>query len=157
RYIPTASFKLMQIYGLHISIVPIVLGLFLVLHYYLIKVKGVSLPFWLKPSGKTAPFSTHMREWAIYGGARIGGILLMALFIPRDPGIAPQLLPTSPFIGAAHGPGALGTKPTFPISWTHGMNVFFGETLGIEPDIWGTMVGMALMLLALLAVPFLDR
>ncbi len=58
--------------------------------------------------------------------------------------------------GAAHGPSGLGYKPTYPISWTHGMNVFFGENLGIEPDIWGTMVGMAIMTLALLAIPFID-
>jgi hypothetical protein len=37
------------------------------------------------------------------------------------------------------------------------MNVFVGEHLGVEPDIWGTMVGMTLMLLALLAIPFVDR
>jgi hypothetical protein len=37
------------------------------------------------------------------------------------------------------------------------MNVFFGEYLGIEPDIWGTVVGMILMTLALLAIPFVDR
>jgi quinol-cytochrome oxidoreductase complex cytochrome b subunit len=157
RYIPTATFKLQQIYALHVSVVPIVAGLFLVLHYYLIKVKGVSMPFWRKPSGVTAPFSTHIREWAIYGGVIMGVILLMAIVLPRDPGIAPQLLPTSPLFGAAHGPGALGSKPTFPIGWTHGMNLVFGDHLGIDPDIWGTVVGLAVMTLALLAVPFLDR
>ncbi|HEY3002930.1 MAG TPA: cytochrome b N-terminal domain-containing protein [Kribbellaceae bacterium] len=157
RYIPTATFKLGQIYALHISIVPIVLGLFLALHYYLIKVKGVSMPFWRSASGRTAPFSSHMREWVIYGGIILGIVLVVSIFAPRDPGVAPQLLPTSPFFGSTHGPGALGTKPTFPIGWTHGMNVFFGERLGIDPDIWGTVVGMLLMLGALLAVPWLDR
>jgi len=37
------------------------------------------------------------------------------------------------------------------------MNVFVGEKLGIDPDIWGTVIGMALMLFALLLVPFVDR
>jgi hypothetical protein len=83
-------------------------------------------------------------------------VLLAAIFVPRDVGIAPQLVAESPFYGAEGGPGHLGAKPTYPISWTHGMNVFFGEKLGIEPDIWGTIVGMALMTLALLVIPFVD-
>jgi hypothetical protein len=37
------------------------------------------------------------------------------------------------------------------------MNVFVGEHLGIEPDIWGTMIGMTLMLVSLLLIPFVDR
>ena len=157
RAIPTATEKLGQIYAVHISIAPILLLLFVVMHYYLIKVKGISFPFWAKESGKKAPFSTHMREWLIYGGIILGAVLLVAIFVPRDPGIAPQLIPQSPFFGAAKGPGALGAKPTYPISWTHGMNVFFGEHLGIEPDIWGTLVGMVLMLGSLLLIPFIDR
>ncbi len=157
RAIPTATQKLGQIYAVHISLAAILLLLLVVLHYYLIKVKGISLPFWLQESGKKAPFSSHIKEWGIYGGVILGIVLLVALFVPRDPGIAPQLLPSSPFYGAAQGPGALGAKPTFPISWTHGMNVFVGEYLGVEPDIWGTFIGMVLMLGALLAIPFIDR
>jgi hypothetical protein len=79
-----------------------------------------------------------------------------AIFVPRDPGTVPQLLPGSPFFGSKHGPGFLGTKPSFPISWTHGINVFFGERLGIEPDIWGSIVGTTLLTLALVAIPFVD-
>ena len=75
-----------------------------------------------------------MRGWLIYGGIILGVVLLIAIFQPRDAGIIPQLLPSSPFFGSTHGPGFLGTKPTFPISWTHGMNVFVGEHLGIEED-----------------------
>ena len=36
------------------------------------------------------------------------------------------------------------------------MNVFVGEHLGINPDIWGTVVGMSLMAGSLLAIPFID-
>ena len=154
--IPTATQKLGQIYATHISLAAILLVLLVMLHYYLIKVKGISFPYWLKESGRTAPFSTHIKEWGIYGGIILGIVLLVSIFVARDPGIAPQLLPSSPFYGATHGPGALGTKPTFPISWTHGMNVFV-EHLGVDPDIWGTVFGMALMTVALLVVPFVDR
>lgn len=155
--ITQASEKLGQIYAVHISIVPMLAIGLVTLHYYLIKVKGISVPFWIKPSGKRVPFSTHIREWIVYSALILGVVLLVSIFIQRDPGTAPQLLPSSPLFGSTHGPGGLGYKPTYPISWTHGMNVFFGEDLGIEPDIWGTLVGMALMTLALVAIPFLDR
>jgi hypothetical protein len=62
----------------------------------------------------------------------------------------------APLYKAGHGPGGLGYKPTYPISWTHGMNVFVEKVFGIDPDIWGTMLGMAIMLLALLIIPFVD-
>lgn len=157
RAIPTATEKLGQLYALHVSIVPIVLMLFIGMHYLLIRVKGISLPFWIRSSGRTAPFTEHVKAWVVFGGIILGIVLLIAIFVPRDAGIAPQLLPESPFFGSKHGPGFLGTKPTYPISWTHGMNVFFGEHLGIEPDIWGTLVGMVVMLGALLIIPFVDR
>jgi quinol-cytochrome oxidoreductase complex cytochrome b subunit len=156
KNVQTATLKLGQFYAAHIAIVPILLLLFIVWHYYLIRLKGISLPFWLRATGHRAAFSEHVKGWLIFGGIIMGLILLIAIFVPRDAGIAPQLLPSSPFYGSTHGPGFMGTKPSFPISWTHGMNVFVGEHLGIEPDIWGTMIGMALMLVALLAIPFLD-
>jgi hypothetical protein len=84
-------------------------------------------------------------------------VLVLSIFWRRDPGIAPQLVPESPFYGMKGGPGHLGAKPTWPISWTHGMNVFFGEHLKIEPDIWGTVTGMAVMTLVLILVPLVDR
>ena len=155
--IPSATEKLSQIYAIHISIAPILLVLGIVLHYYLIRVKRISLPFWHPASGERSPFSEHIKAWFIYGGIILGVILLLAIFFPRDPGTAPQLLPSSPFYGSEKGPGALGTKPSFAIAWTHGMNVFVEEHLGITPDIWGTVAGMVLMLGALILIPFVDR
>jgi quinol-cytochrome oxidoreductase complex cytochrome b subunit len=157
KAIPTATEKLAQIYAIHVSIVPILLGLFIGWHYLLIRFKGISVPYWLRASGRTAGFSEHIRGWLIYGGIAMGIVLLISIFLPRDSGTAPQLLPDSPLFGATHGPGGLGYKPTFPISWTHGMNVFFDEKLGINPDIWGTIVGMVLLLGALVVIPFVDR
>jgi quinol-cytochrome oxidoreductase complex cytochrome b subunit len=154
--IPTATEKLGQIYAAHIAISSILLVLFIIAHYYLIKMKGISLPFWLRSSGRTAPFSAHIREWAIVGGIILGIVVLIAIIFPRPQGMAPQLLPSSPLFGATHGPGGLGYKPTFPISWTHGMNVFVNKVFSLEPDIWGTMAGMLLMLGALVIIPFVD-
>lgn len=157
KAIPTATEKLAQIYGLHVSIVPIVLGVFIGWHYLLIRFKGISAPFWLRASGRTAGFSEHIKGWLLWGGIILGIVLLISIFLPRDSGTAPQLLSSSPLFGSTHGPGGLGYKPTYPISWTHGMNLFFAEKLGIEPDIWGTIAGMALMLGALIVIPFVDR
>jgi len=119
-------------------------------------VRGISLPFWIKPSQRRVPFSSHVREWLIYSAFILGAILVISFF-PRDPGPAPQLLPESPYFGSAHGPGGLGIVPTFPISWTHGMNRFVDIAFGMNPDIWGTVIGIVLMAVALIAIPYLDR
>jgi quinol-cytochrome oxidoreductase complex cytochrome b subunit len=154
--IPTATEKLVQLYVLHVSIVPIALGLFIAWHYLLIRFKGISVPFWLRRSGRTAGFSEHIRGWVIWSGIIIGIVLLVAIFVPRDAGTAPQLLQSSSLYGTGDDPGGLGFKPTFPISWTRGMNIIAAH-FGIDPDIWGAMIGMLVLLVALLVIPFLDR
>ena len=154
--IPTATEKLAQIYVLHISIVPIALGVLIGWHYLLIRFKGISTPFWLRASGRKAGFLEHVRGWIILSAVILGVVLLLAIFVPREAGTAPQLLPSSPFYGVDDDPGGLGFKPTFPISWTRGMNIV-AANLGIDPDIWGAMLGMGVMLLVLVVVPFVDR
>lgn len=154
--ISTATEKLAQLYALHVSIVPIGLGVFIGWHYLLIRFKGISIPFWLRASGRTDSFSRHLRSWAIYSGILLGIVLVLAIFLPRDPGVAPQIISSSPLFGTDEDPGGLGFQPTFPISWTRGMNIV-AANLGIDPDIWGTVIVMALMLVVLLAIPFLDR
>jgi quinol-cytochrome oxidoreductase complex cytochrome b subunit len=152
-----ATPKLVVIYALHVVVLPALLLFAVALHYYLIKLKGISLPFWLKIRGRTAPFSEHIRAWLIYGGIMMGVILILAIVWQRDAGPAPQNLPISPFYHAKEGPGGLGITPTFPISWTHGMNRFVTIAFGLEPDIWGTFIAMVLMLVGLILIPFVDR
>jgi menaquinol-cytochrome c reductase cytochrome b subunit len=154
--VPKATSLLIPYYALHVAILPILLLGLIAVHYYLIKVKGISLPFWHRPSGRRVPFSTHIREWLIYSAIIVGPILVLSFF-HRASGPEPQLLPTSPFYGSEHGPGGLGIVPTFPITWTHGMNRFVTIAFGMEPDIWGTVIGMVLMTAALVAIPYLDR
>jgi menaquinol-cytochrome c reductase cytochrome b subunit len=151
-----ATRLLVPYYAVHVAILPVLLLALIAMHYYLIKVKGISLPFWHKPSGHREPFTKHVQMWLAYS-AVVLGVVLVVSFFPRDPGPAPQLLPSSPFFGSEHGPGGLGIVPTFPIMWTHGMNRFVTIAFGMEPDIWGTIIGMVLMAGALIAVPFLDR
>ena len=154
--VATATEKLGQMYAIHIALVPILLLLLIGMHYYLVKVKGISMPFWARASGRTSPFSSHVRAWLVYGGIALGVILLIAVFVRRDPGVAPQYLPASPLFGQDNDPGGFGFKPSFPISWTQGMNITVAG-FGVDPDIWGAMIGMALLLVALVSVPFLDR
>jgi len=155
--IPSATGRLIPFYALHVAILPIVLFALIAMHYYLVKVKRISVPFWHKPTGRTAPFTEHVKMWFVYAGVILGPILLISIFIHRSPGDAPQLLRSSPFFGSEHGPGGLGIVPTYPISWTHGMNRFVALAFNLEPDIWGTVLGMVLMTVALVAVPFVDR
>jgi quinol-cytochrome oxidoreductase complex cytochrome b subunit len=154
--LPVATEKLSQLYAVHIAIVPLALLLFVGLHYYLVRVKGISMPFWLRPSGRKAPFTDHIKIWLIYGGVAMLILLLVALFVPRDPGTAPQLLASSPLFNSPDDPGGLGYTPPFPIRWTRGLNSRVAE-LGLDPDIWGTVIGMVLMFGALLVIPLLDR
>jgi quinol-cytochrome oxidoreductase complex cytochrome b subunit len=151
-----ATMKLVQIYAIHIAILPIMILLFVILHFYLIRMKGISLPFWEKASEKKVPFASHLKLWFAYSSLMIGAVLLLAIFVGRDVGTAPQLLPSSPLYGTSDDPGGLGYKPTLPIGWTKGINVLAAKA-GIDPDIWGTVIAMALMLGALVAIPFIDR
>ncbi|MDR3631099.1 MAG: cytochrome b N-terminal domain-containing protein [Desulfocapsaceae bacterium] len=154
--IPSATVKLTQVYAIHISLASIILALLMVLHFYLIREKKITQPYWMTPSGKEAPFSKHIKIWFIWSGIILGVIILVSAFVPRDPGVAPQLLPTSPYFGMHAGPGKLGAKPTWPISWTHGLNVFVGEHLGLEPDIWGTVIGVVMLFVSLALIPYVD-
>ena len=158
--IPTASARLVPYYALHVAILPLILFALIAMHYYLVKVKRISVPFWHKPSGRTEPFTKHVKMWFAYGGVILGIILLVSIFVPRSAGDAPQLLPSSPFFGLDTGPGhqpVPGAIPTFPISWTHGMNRFINIFFHLEPDIWGTILGMLLMTASLVVIPFVDR
>ena len=92
--IPKATRLLIPYYAFHVSILPILLLGLIAMHYYLIKVKGISLPFWHKPTGRTAPFSEHVRAWLGYSAVILGVVVLVSIFVDRDPGPAPQLLPS---------------------------------------------------------------
>ncbi|HYK95698.1 MAG TPA: cytochrome b N-terminal domain-containing protein [Candidatus Dormibacteraeota bacterium] len=154
--IPTATEKLSQIFVLHVSLIPIALAIFIGWHYLLIRFKGISAPFWLRASGRTAVFTEHIRGWILLSIVILGVVLVISIAFPRDPGVAPQLIPSSPLFGTASDPGGLGFKPTYPISWTRGMNII-AANLGIDPDIWGTLIAMTVLLVALLVIPFVDR
>jgi len=151
-----ATHLLQPYYDLHIAILPVLLLALIAMHYYVINVKGISQPFWHPASGRKVPFTTHIKAWFLYSAIILGAIIAVS-FIGRGAGPAPQLLKFSPYYGAKERPGGLGVVPTFPISWTHGMNRFVTIAFNLEPDIWGTITGIGIMALALIAIPFLDR
>ena len=74
--IPSATVKLTQIYAIHIAIASLLLVLGIVLHYYLIRVKSISLPFWHPAGGRTSPFSEG--PWCYKGD--------VDCWLPRGPG-----------------------------------------------------------------------
>jgi quinol-cytochrome oxidoreductase complex cytochrome b subunit len=152
----SATTKLTQIFALHISVLPLLLLILIPLHLFLIRMKGISAPFWKIASGQQVSFSRHIKVWLIAGGIATIAVFLIAIVIGRDAGTAPQLLSSSPLYEAHKGPGALGFKPSWPIGWTHGMNVFVAK-MGLEPDIWGTVITLLLFFTLLLLVPFIDR
>ena len=49
--VASATRHLIPFYALHVAILPIILFALIGMHYYLVKVKRISLPFWHKPSG----------------------------------------------------------------------------------------------------------
>lgn len=156
KVIPKATALLIPYYIMHIAVLPLILMALIAIHYYLIKAKGISIPFWHKASGKKASFGAHIMEWFKYSTLFLG-IVLVISFFHRAAGPAPQLLPTSPYYGSQHGPGTLGIVPTMPISWMHGLNRFVAIFFHLEPDIWGTVIGMGLIAIALVAIPYIDR
>jgi quinol-cytochrome oxidoreductase complex cytochrome b subunit len=139
KVIPKATALLVPYYVMHIAVLPLILMALIAVHYYLIKAKGISLPFWHKPSGKKESFGAHIKAWLTYSTIFLG-IVLVISFFHRDPG-----------------PGGLGISPTMPISWMHGLNRFVAIFFNLQPDIWGTVIGMALIAIALVAIPYIDR
>lgn len=154
--IPKATTLLIPYYVVHVALLPLIMMGLIAIHYYLIKAKGISLPFWHKPSGKKESFGAHIKAWLTYSTLFLGIVVIISFFT-REPGPAPQLLPSSPYFGSEHGPGGLGISPTMPISWMHGLNRFVTIFFHMSPDIWGTVIGMVIIALALIAIPYLDR
>ncbi len=138
---------LARLYTAHISIVPLLLGLLLIAHFFLIKHHGISPTPAQADAGRaargrlpagllTARYSTHLRLMGGYGLALLGLAGLLALAWP--PPVGPAIDPTLEI-----------TKPAFVFYFLYPFENWFG-VLGI------VYAGVAFFgLLAL--VPFLDR
>ncbi len=84
----SATRHLIPFYALHVAILPIALLGLIAWHYYLIKIKHISVPFWHKPTGRVTPFTEHIKSWMLYGAIILGPIIVVSIFIHRGPGDA---------------------------------------------------------------------
>lgn len=136
-----------RVYIVHVSILPLILFVFLVVHMLLIKHHGISptpaqSDVSAAPDGKlpkeklTSNYTTHLRLLSIYG-------VILVLFV----GTLSVLFPQE--IGPAPNPQMEVTKPPFLFYWLYAFEDWFGVTGILYAG--GTLFG----LLALL--PFLDR
>lgn len=141
---------LTRLYVVHISILPALLGIFLLVHLFLVKHHGISPTpggpeFKAEPgaygSTRVAPiaastFNLHLRKMVGYGllGAGIASILAIAL---------------PPALGAAVNPGMEVTKPPWIFWWLYA----FENWWGIKALLWGAVAAPLLLVL----VPLLDR
>lgn len=99
----------MQIYGVHIVVIPLTLLGLLVLHYLLVRVLGIAKPYRKDVVVKTVP--ANHKLLFLRGGVLVGLILLLALLLP------------SPYI-----------KPTTLQSIAQDDPVLFGRTIVSEFD-----------------------
>lgn len=136
-----------RLYSLHVSIVPLILALFLIAHFFLVKRHGISptpaqadageAPRGRLPKDKeTGHYPTHLRLMLGYGLALTALAGMIGIVFPQG-------------IGPAPNPMMEITKPPFLFYWLYAFEDWFGVT-GI------LYAGVGLFgLLALL--PFLDR
>ncbi len=143
---------LTRLYVVHVSILPALLGLFLLLHLFLVKHHGISpLPGQpeMKPgiaerSGdsmgvvpvQTSTFNLHLRKMLGYGFLLTAIAAILALALPAA-------------LGPTITQGVEMTKPPWLFWWLYA----FENWWGIKALFWGAVA--APLLLAL--IPFLDR
>lgn len=136
-----------RLYSAHVSIVPLLLLVLLILHILLIKRHGISptpaeADAGVAPGGRLPPerlsgrYSTHVRLIVGYGLALLG--LAGALGVLFPPGI-----------GAPPNPQIEVTKPSFVFYWMYA----FENWLGVPGILYAAVAVFGLLVL----LPFLDR
>lgn len=143
----TSVTMLPRLYTLHVSIIPLLLLVFLILHIFQIKHHGIAptaaqadvgeAPGGRLPKEKqTGVYTTHVRVMLGYGLALLGLAGTLAVISPR-------------LIGPAPDPTMEITKPPFLYFWLYAFENWFGVT-GI---LYAAIVTFGLLAL----FPFIDR
>jgi quinol-cytochrome oxidoreductase complex cytochrome b subunit len=136
-----------RLYATHVSIVPLLLALLLIVHFFLIKHHGISptpaqADAGQAPGGRLpkaqlhAKYSTHLRVMVGYGLALIALAAVLGVVWPQAIGPAPD-------------PTMEVTKPPFVFFWLYPFENWFG--------VRGIVYGAAAFFGLLAVLPFLDR
>lgn len=122
---------LARIFGLHTSLLPIVLAALAGLHFWLIRHLGIQ-----SDEPRTETFRRHLRRLVAAALFLLAGLALLAVIFPEELGYAPV-------------PGAEVTKPFWPLLWVYGLENLMGLS--------AMVLGPTLVFGFLLLVPLADR
>lgn len=128
----TASTPLLsRVFSLHTSLVPLLIVGLIGVHFWLIRVLGISAE-----DSATTPFADHLPRLLGAGLLLFAGILALAVLAPQGLGYPPV-------------PGHEVTKPFWPLLWIYALE----SLLGVAALVWAPLAVFTF----LLAVPVLDR
>jgi ubiquinol-cytochrome c reductase cytochrome b subunit len=127
-----------RLYSVHVTILPALFGLIVLVHLMLVKRHGMApSPFRKGPLPEpTTGFSRHLAHLGAFSLVLIGLVTLLALLAPPPHGAAPVA-------------GIEITKPPWPLLWIYPVE----NWVGISGILWATIS----IFVALLIVPFVDR
>lgn len=141
---------LTRFYGLHTSVLPAVLFIFLALHVLLVQRHGMSVPPSVERKGKTrsVPFVPNFLLHDSIGWLlALGCIAALAVFFPGELGKKADMFMSAP----------AGIKPEWYFLAPYQMLKYLpAKVLGVEGDSFGVVV-FSLVASVLLFVPFLDK
>ena len=129
-FTPSTSL-LSRIFSLHTSLLPLLLGSLIALHFWLIRHLGIHADY-----SETGIFSRHATRLAGFSLLLFAGIGILAVVAPEG-------------IGYPAVPGVEITKPFWPVLWVYGLENLLGA--------WGMILGPSFVFLFLGLVPLLDR
>ena len=135
-FTPSTSL-LSRIFGLHTSLLPLVLLALIGLHFWLIRHLGIHTDAGDGAGGaKTGVFGTHTTRLAGFGLVLFAVLGVLAVLVPEGIGFPPVA-------------GVEITKPFWPVLWVYGLENVLGA--------WGMILGPSAIFLFLMVVPLLDR
>ncbi|MBI3584837.1 MAG: cytochrome bc complex cytochrome b subunit [Nitrospinae bacterium] len=123
-----------RLYTVHISILPFLSILLLMVHLFLIKIHGIS-PVILEGDGRMVDFTSHIRKLIKYGIFTLLVVSVLAIVI-------------EPPLGGEPVEGVEATKPPWMFLWLYSLENIWVYFLIVAPNV---------ILLMLFLLPFIDR
>ncbi len=128
---------LTRLFVAHVSILPVVGLTLLGLHFFLIRVLGISSPDDGRPRNvEMVPFSDHVKKVLGYSAVIVGVLLVLAVVVSAP-------------LGPPAVEGVEVTKPPWFLLWVYGIEDLFG--LQVVPFVTSAIAVL------LVIIPFLDR